>query len=96
MENLEAFRRTLESIHKKNDASQTLSSVIANLAKAKSELSNASKALAELMDIAVEGNCKSCLIFLTEARATTIAAYNTIGSAENEIESRGCCQNSSD
>ena len=50
MENLEAFRRTLESIHKKNDASQTLNSVIENLAKAKSELSNASKALAELMD----------------------------------------------
>ena len=96
MENLEAFRRTLESIHKKNDASQTLSSVIANLAKAKSELSNANKAIAELMDIADEGNCKSCLIFLTEVRATTIAAYNTIGSAENEIESRGCCQNSSD
>ena len=96
MENLEAFRRTLESIHKKNDASQTLSSVIANLAKAKSELSNASKALAELMDIADEGNCKSCLIFLTEVRATTSSAYNTIGSAENEIESRGCYQNSSD
>ena len=95
MENLEAFRRTLESIHKKNDAGQTLNSVIGNIAKAKSELSNASKALAELMDTADEENCKSCLVFLTEVRATTIAAYNTIRSAENEIESRGCCQSSS-
>ena len=96
MENLEAFRRTLESIHRKNDASQTLNSITVNLAKAKSELSNASKALADLMDIADEGNCKACLVFLTEVRATTIAAYSTIRSAENEIESRGCCQNSSD
>ena len=96
MENLEAFRRTLESIHKKNDASQSLNSVIGNIAKAKSELSNASKALADLIDIADEGNCKSCLVFLAEVRATTISAYNTIGSAENEIESRGFCQSSSD
>ena len=96
MESLEVFRRTLESVHKRNNASQTLNSVIENLAKAKSELSNASKALAELMDIAVEGNCKSCLIFLTEVRATTIAACNTIRSAENELESRGRCQSSSD
>jgi len=94
MENLEAFRRTLESIHRKNDASQTLNSVTINLAKAKSELSNATKALADLMDIADEGNCKACLVFLTEVRATTIAAYNTIRSAENEIENRSGCQSS--
>ena len=92
MENLEAFRRTLESIHRKNDASQTLNAVIVNLENAKSELSTETKALADLMDLADEGNCKSCLVFLTEVRATAIAAYNTIKSAENEIQSRGGCQ----
>ena len=96
MESLEVFRRTLESVHKRNNASQTLNSVIENLAKAKSELSNASKALADLMNIADEGSCKSCLVFPTEVRATTIAACNTIRSAENELESRGRCQSSSD
>ena len=92
MENLEAFRRTLESIHRKDDASQTLNSVTFSLAKAKSELSNATKALADLMDIADEGNCKACLVFLTEVRATAIAAYNTINSAEKELQNRGSCQ----
>lgn len=92
MENLEAFRRTLESIHRKDDASQTLNSVTVSLAKAKSELSNATKALADLMDIADEGNCKACLVFLTEVRATAIAAYNTINSAEKELQNQGSCQ----
>ena len=32
--------------------------------------------------------------FLTEVRATAIAAYNTIRSAENEIENRSGCQSS--
>ena len=91
MENSEAFQRTLESIHKKNDASQTLNSVTFNLANAKSESSNATKVLADLMDTADKGNYKSCLVFLTELRTTTIAAYNTIRSAENEIENRSGC-----
>ena len=90
MENLEAFRRTLESIHKKNDASQTLNSVTFNLANAKSESSNATNVLADLMDIAGKGNCKSCLVFLTEVRTTKTAAYNTIRSIEN----RSGCQKS--
>ena len=85
MENLEAFRRTLESIHRKNDASQTLNSVTVNLAKAKSELSNATKALADLMDIADEGNCKACLVFhgfwgfyLVCAALTATSVFNLI------------------
>jgi len=48
------------------------------------------------MDIADEQNCKSCLVFLAELRATAISAYNTINSAEKELQSRGCCQSSSD
>jgi len=92
MENLEAFRRALESSHRKNDANQTIRDVIGRLDSAKSEISQASTALADLMDIADEGNCKSCLVFLAEIRATTIAAYNTIRSAENELRNRGGCQ----
>ena len=48
--------------------------------------------LAELMDIADEQNYKSCLVFLAELRATTISAYNTINSAEKELQNRGGCQ----
>jgi hypothetical protein len=44
------------------------------------------------MDIADEQNCKSCLVFLAELRATAIAAYNTINSAEKELQGRGGCQ----
>ena len=46
------------------------------------------------MDIADEQNCKSCLVFLAELRATAIAAYNTINSAEKELQNRGGCQSS--
>lgn len=92
MENLEAFRQALENRHRKNDASQAINLVAINLTKAKSELSHATTSLAELMDIADEQNCKSCLVFLAELRATTISAYNTINSAEKELQNRGGCQ----
>ena len=92
MENLEAFRRALENSHRKNDASQAINIVSINLTRAKSELSHATTSLADLMDIAEEQNCKSCLVFLAELRATAIAAYNTINSAEKELQNRGSCQ----
>ncbi|MEJ6826851.1 MAG: hypothetical protein QNK79_01790 [Synechococcus sp. ArSW.bin.68] len=92
MENLEAFRQALENSHHKNDASQTINAVAINLTRAKSELSHATTSLAELMDIADEQNCKSCLVFLAELRATAIAAYNTINSAEKELQNKGGCQ----
>ncbi len=94
MENLEAFRQSLESSHRKNDANQTINVVAVKLARAKSELSHATTSLADLMDIADEANCKSCLVFLAELRATAISAYNTIKSAENELQNRGGCQSS--
>ncbi|QNI77059.1 hypothetical protein SynMVIR181_02093 [Synechococcus sp. MVIR-18-1] len=94
MENLEAFRQALENRHRKNDASQAINLVAINLTKAKSELSHATTSLAELMDIADEQNCKSCLVFLAELRATAISAYNTINSAEKELQNRGGCQSS--
>ena len=94
MENLEVFRQALEDSHRKNDASQTINAVVVNLIRAKSELSHATKSLAELMDIADEQSCKSCLVFLAELRATAIAAYNTINSAEKELQGRGGCQSS--
>ena len=94
MENLEAFRRALENSHRKNDASQAINIVSINLTRAKSELSHATTSLADLMDIAEEQNCKSCLVFLAELRATAIAAYNTINSAEKELQGRGGCQSS--
>ena len=92
MENLEAFRQALENSHNKNNARQTINAVAINLTRAKSELSHATTSLAELMDIADEQNCKSCLVFLAELRATAIAAYNTINSAEKELQNKGGCQ----
>ena len=94
MENLEAFRQALENGHRKNDASHAINLVAINLMRAKSELSNATTSLAELMDIANEQNCKSCLVFLAELIATAISAYNTIDSAEKELQNRGGCQSS--
>ena len=92
MENLETFRQSLENSHRQNDTNQTIKEVAYKLEKAKTELSQASTALADLMNVADEGNCKSCLVFLAELRATTIAAYNTINTAENELINRGGCQ----
>ena len=94
MENLEAFRQELENHNKKNDTSQAINLVAINLIRAKSELSNATESLAELMDVADKQNCKSCLVFLAELRATAISAYNTINSAEKELQNRGGCQSS--
>jgi hypothetical protein len=94
MKNLEAVRQALENNHRKNDASQTINTVAVNLMRAKSELSHATTSLAELMDIANGQNCKSCLVFLAELRATAIAAYNTINSAERELQNRGGCKRS--
>ena len=94
MGNLEVFRQMLENNHRKNDSSKTINAVANNLIRAKSELSHATTSLAELMDIADEQNCKSCLAFLAELRATAIAAYNTINSAEKELQNRSGCQSS--
>jgi hypothetical protein len=92
MEDLETFRRALETSHRKNDANQAINTVSINLKRAKSELSHATSSLADLMDLAEEQNCKSCLVFLAELRATAITAYNTINSAEKELQNRGSCQ----
>ena len=92
MEDLETFRRALENSHRKNDGNQTINTVSINLKRAKSELSHATSSLADLMDLAEEQNCKSCLVLLAEVRATAIAAYNTINSAEKELQNRGSCQ----
>ena len=92
MEDLETFRRALEKSHRKSDANQEINTVSINLKRAKSELSNATSSLADLMDLAEEQNCKSCLVFLAELRATAIAAYNTINSAEKELQNQGSCQ----
>ena len=94
MEDLETFRRALETSHRQNDANQVINTVSINLKRAKSELSDATSSLADLMDLAEEQNCKSCLVFLAELRATAIAAYNTINSAEKELQNRGGCQSS--
>ena len=92
MEDLETFRRALENSHRKSDANQEINTVSINLKRTKSELSHATSSLADLMDLAEEQNCKSCLVFLAELRATAIAAYNTINSAEKELQNRGSCQ----
>ena len=92
MEDLETFRRALENSHRKSDANQTINTVSINLKRAKSELSLATSSLSDLMDLAEEQSCKSCLVFLAELRATAIAAYNTINSAEKELQNRGSCQ----
>ena len=65
MDNLEAFRRSVERSYRKNDANQKINAVASNLERAKSELS-----------------------------ATAIATFNTIKSAENELQNRSTRQNS--
>ena len=65
MDNLEAFRRSVERSYRKNDAKQKINLVAGNLERAKSELS-----------------------------ATAIATFNTIKSAENELQIRSTWQNS--
>ncbi len=85
MENLELFQRSLKSSPRRDDTNQIIKEESIKLEGAISELSHASTALACLMDIVDDDNCKSWLVFLDEARASTIPAYNTINTANNEL-----------